>query len=189
MKTLVLDNYDSFTYNLVHILRNLNVDVNVKRNDQVELKDLHKYSHVVVSPGPGVPRDAGKTLQVIAACEHQIPVLGICLGHQAIATHCGASIANMNKVFHGVKSTITKDHKSILFQGLPEEIQVGRYHSWEVVEDSVPEELQITARDSEGGIMAIECKQRKLYGLQFHPESIMTNHGETMINNFLKIEP
>ncbi len=187
MKALVIDNYDSFTYNLVHMLRDLGVEVDVRRNNKVELDVISGYDRVIISPGPGLPTNAGSTMDIIAACENRTPLLGICLGHQAIATHLGGSLNNMSRVFHGVRSTIQRYHGSLLFQGVPEKLQVGRYHSWEVVESSLPSNVQVTARDRDQGVMAIECPARKLFGVQFHPESIMTEHGETMIKNFLKI--
>ncbi len=187
MKILVLDNYDSFTYNLVHILRELNVDYDVYRNDKITVAEVAKYDAILLSPGPGIPSEAGNMPAIITSYATSKPILGICLGHQAIAEYFGGTLNNMNDVYHGVKSTVKIINKSILFNDIPTQFNAGRYHSWEVNTTGLPSALQVTAEDENGVIMAFQHTELPLYGLQFHPESIMTEYGKEMIHNFIEL--
>jgi len=187
MKLLVLDNYDSFTYNLVHIFRSLNIDYEVHRNDKISPEEALSFDTIILSPGPGVPSEAGNMARIIAACAGKKPILGICLGHQAIAEYLGAKLSNMKIVYHGVKTKIIIKSNEVIFEGIPRKIHVGRYHSWEVVRESLPENISIIAEDENGTIMALSDSTKKIYGIQFHPESIMTEYGQKIIQNFLKI--
>jgi len=187
MKLLVLDNYDSFTYNLVHMFRSMNIDHEVYRNDKISPEEALNFDLIILSPGPGVPSEAGNMGKIISACAGKKPILGICLGHQAIAEYLGAKLNNMSSVYHGVKSKINILSNEEIFEGIPEEIEVGRYHSWEVVCEGLPENITVTAVDENDTIMALSDASQKLYGIQFHPESVMTEYGEEMIQNFLKI--
>ena len=187
MKLLVLDNYDSFTYNLVHILRSMNVEHAVYRNDKIGPEEALSFDVIILSPGPGIPSEAGNMANIIAACAGKKPILGICLGHQAIAEYLGGKLNNMSRVYHGVKSRISIKTNEGIFEGIPKKIEVGRYHSWEVDQDDLPENISVTAEDEIGTIMALSSSSLKLYGIQFHPESVMTEYGEKMIRNFLKI--
>ena len=187
MKLLVLDNYDSFTYNLVHIFRSMNIDYEVHRNDKISPEEALRFDVIILSPGPGVPSEAGNMIGIIAACAGKKPILGICLGHQAIAEYLGAKLNNMQFVYHGVKTKIIiKSHETI-FKGIPRKINVGRYHSWQVVRDGLPENISILAEDKNGTIMAVSDSTKKIYGIQFHPESIMTEYGQEIIQNFLNV--
>jgi len=187
MKLLVLDNYDSFTYNLVHMFRSMNIEHEVYRNDKISPEGALRFGLIILSPGPGIPSGAGNMGEIIAACAGKKPMLGICLGHQAIAEYLGAKLHNMSTVYHGVKNKISIMSNEEIFEGIPEKIEVGRYHSWEVVREGLPENISVTAEDEHGTIMALSDSSQKLYGIQFHPESIMTEYGEQMIRNFLKI--
>jgi anthranilate synthase component 2 len=185
MSILVIDNYDSFTYNLVYCLKQEKLDVSVFRNDKISGKECLSYDKVLLSPGPGIPKDAGNLMEIIHTCAGKVPVLGICLGHQAIAEFLGASLNNMDKVYHGVQTNIRiTGENSLLFQDLPKVIRAGRYHSWEVDTKSVNGNMEIVARDEQGAIMAIQNSTQKLYGIQFHPESILTPEGNQIIKNF-----
>lgn len=187
MKLLILDNYDSFTYNLVHIIRGLDMGFEVHRNDKVSPEQALKFDAIILSPGPGIPSEAGNMPQIISRCASQVPILGVCLGHQAIAEYLGAKLVNMHKVYHGVKSHIRIISNTGIFEGIPENIDVGRYHSWDVDRNQLPKEITVTATSEDGSIMALSNTDQKLYGIQFHPESIMTEYGSQMIANFLKI--
>lgn len=186
-KVLVFDNYDSFTYNLVQIIeRVLNEKVDVFRNDEISLKEIGKYDKIVLSPGPGIPEEAGILLDLIKEYASTKSILGVCLGQQAIAEAFGGSLINLSEIFHGVATTaelVKKDTK--LFRNLSSGLEVGRYHSWAVNPDSFPEELEITAVDNDGMIMALQHKTYDVHGVQFHPESILTPDGEIIIKNFL----
>lgn len=188
MKILVLDNYDSFTWNLVHLVEKItNEPVDVYRNDQISIEKTGEYDKIILSPGPGVPNEAGLLLPLLKTYASEKSILGVCLGHQAIAENFGAELVNTETVFHGVASEIfIEKNRSILFNDFPESFLAGRYHSWIVNEKTVPEELQITARDKNGTIMAIQHKTLKIAGVQFHPESIMSENGELLLSNFLK---
>jgi anthranilate synthase component II len=186
MKILVLDNYDSFTYNLVYILRELHDQVEVHRNDKISLEDVADYDKILLSPGPGIPSEAGIMLDLIKEYAPSKSILGICLGHQGIGEVFGGGLENMTDVLHGISDkAIVTDASERIFKGLPTEIQVGRYHSWTVVSDSVPDSLTITAVDEQGRVMGLAHKQYDVRGLQFHPESVLTEHGKEMLQNWL----
>ena len=188
MKVLVFDNYDSFTYNLVHALRKLGVtDLEVHRNDQIALEDIERFDKIVLSPGPGVPSESGILLDVIRRYAPTKSILGVCLGEQAIAEAFGGTLLNLPEVFHGVSSMVKVTHPDILFEGLPSEFEVGRYHSWAVDLTTLPDELQITAIDEAGMIMALAHKTYDVRGVQFHPESVLTPRGEEMLRNWISI--
>lgn len=186
-KTLLFDNYDSFTYNLHHLLRELGARVEVRRNDQISLDEVDGYDQIVLSPGPGIPEEAGLLLPLIHRFAPTKRILGVCLGEQAIGEAFGAKLINLKEVYHGVSSRIQVVSKDeILFKGLPESFEGGRYHSWVVDEKDFPECLEITARDAEKGlIMAIRHRQYDVRGIQFHPESVLTPNGRNMIQNWL----
>lgn len=187
MKILVLDNYDSFTYNLVHVLKELTNDtVDVYRNDKISIEDVGKYDKIVLSPGPGIPDEAGILKEVIATYGATKSIFGVCLGCQAIAEVYGGKLLNMNKVYHGVATPVKiTDLNDISFIGLPEEIEVGRYHSWVVSADHIPNELSVSSVDDEGNVMAVYHKEHDVRGVQFHPESVLTPRGKEIIANFL----
>lgn len=185
MKILVIDNYDSFTYNLVYILRQESVEVEVYRNDKISPKQCLAYDVIFLSPGPGIPKDAGNLMSIIAECTGKIPLFGVCLGHQAIAEHLGGRLSILNQVYHGVQSTITlKQNSEILFKNISQSFKAGRYHSWDV-DPKYKGDFDITAMSEDGSIMAIQNVEQKLFGIQFHPESILTPNGHLIIQNFL----
>ena len=186
MKIVIIDNYDSFTYNLSHLLKELGAEVDVVRNDTFELKDLEQYDKLVVSPGPGIPSEAGLLLDVIRTYAGRKPILGVCLGHQAIGEVFGASLENLKEVYHGVQTEGTQLGNDYIVEGLPERVMRGRYHSWVVAKDSVPECLEVTAMSDDGEIMAMRHRQYDIHGIQFHPESVLTPEGKTIVGNFLK---
>lgn len=186
MKAIIIDNYDSFTYNLYHLIKELGVEVKVLRNDKFALNELEKYDKIVLSPGPGVPSDAGLLLEIIKTYARKKPILGVCLGHQAIGEAFGASLTNLEEVFHGVQTIIEQQGNDYLFNGLEKEFPVGRYHSWVVDNKGLPDCLEITALSKEGQIMALKHKQYDVRGIQFHPESVLTPNGKTIIANWLK---
>ncbi|WP_337485205.1 anthranilate synthase component II [Prevotella sp.] len=186
MKIVIIDNYDSFTYNLSHLLKELGAEVDVVRNDKFELKDLEQYDKIVLSPGPGIPSEAGLLLDVIRTYAGRKPILGVCLGHQAIGEVFGASLENLKEVYHGVQTEGTQLGNDYIFDGLPERVMMGRYHSWVVAKDSVPESLEVTAMSDDGEIMAMRHRQYDIHGIQFHPESVLTPEGKTIVGNFLK---
>lgn len=185
MKAIIIDNYDSFTYNLYHLLKELGAETDVVRNDQFELNELEKYDKIVLSPGPGIPSEAGLLLKVIQTYAGKKPILGVCLGHQAIGEAFGARLTNLKEVFHGVQSVIEQQGNDYLFHNLNHEFPVGRYHSWIVDEKELPDCLQITAFSKEGQIMALRHTRYDIRGIQFHPESILTPDGKTIISNWL----
>lgn len=188
MKILVLDNYDSFTYNLVYILKQNNIDFDVIRNDKISKEEALNYDGILLSPGPGIPEEAGNMPSIIKNCAGQMPILGICLGHQAIAQFLGGEIINRNDVLHGMQTPILLTQKSSpIFENVPETFEAGRYHSWELNKEDIPEKIECTALDEQGSIMALQNLDLNLYGLQFHPESIMTTEGEKMVQNFIGI--
>ena len=188
MNILVLDNYDSFTYNLVYLINQLGVETTVRRNDKIEPHEATRYDAIVLSPGPGLPKDAGLMSAVIEHCAGKLPILGICLGHQAIAEYLGAELLHLEEVYHGVQSAISiNKNTSPLFNGLPDQIEVGRYHSWVVDPFSATDRFTISARENETVIMAIENTTLALYGLQFHPESVLTPDGKIILKNFLDL--
>lgn len=189
MKILVFDNYDSFTYNLVHLVEKITGErVEVCRNDQIDLADVAKYDKIILSPGPGIPGEAGLLLPLLKQYAATKSILGVCLGHQAIAEAFGGTLINLNKVFHGVATPVDiLDCKQGILKGLPKSIDVGRYHSWIVNETDFPAELEITARDKNGYIMALQHKDYDVQGVQFHPESVLTPEGEMILRNWLPV--
>jgi anthranilate synthase component 2 len=190
MKILVFDNYDSFTYNLVHLVQKIVKDkLEVYRNDQIPLEKVKEYDKIILSPGPGVPKEAGLLLPLIKEYAPTKSILGVCLGHQAIGEAFGGSLVNLSTVYHGVSTPvkiIKHEAEHDLFEGLPDAFEVGRYHSWIVNEKDFPKELDITARDDNGYIMALQHKTYDVQGVQFHPESVLTPDGETILRNWLK---
>jgi len=191
MKIFVLDNYDSFTYNLVEAVRIISgSQITVRRNDKFDLKEIEGYDKIILSPGPGIPDEAGQLKKVIETYKATKSILGICLGMQAIGEVCGAKLINLPKVFHGVSSSIKiTDRDAIIFKGMDEVIEGGRYHSWALDPNSIPKELKVTAVDYEGIPMAVSHSVYDLKGLQFHPESIMTKQGNAMLTNWLRDRP
>lgn len=185
MKTVIIDNYDSFTYNLAHLVKELGTDVTVLRNDQFALADLAAFDNIILSPGPGIPSEAGLLCDVIRAYASQKPILGVCLGHQAIGEVFGAQLENLSEVFHGVATEGTQLGNDILFNGLPRRITMGRYHSWVVSREGFPACLEVTAESDEGQIMALRHREYNVRGIQFHPESVLTPDGRTMLSNWL----
>jgi anthranilate synthase component 2 len=184
---LLIDNYDSFTYNLVHYLEELGAQVTVRRNDKLSLEEVEAFSPVVLSPGPGIPDEAGLLKEIIATYAATKKILGVCLGQQAIAEVFGGRLENLSEVYHGIASPIIIiDPQATLFKDLPTEVVVGRYHSW-VVSEALPESLKVTARDHKGQIMAIEHKEYPVHAVQFHPESILTPSGKKMLANWLGV--
>jgi len=187
MKILVLDNYDSFTYNLVqYIERVLKRAVDVKRNDQLRLEEVAVYDKILISPGPGIPNEAGICLDLIKEYGASKSILGVCLGHQAIAEAYGGSITNLSKVYHGLSGQMKQlVDDEYLFSGVPAEFDAGRYHSWVVEHDTLPRDLEITVENDEGYIMAIRHREHDVRGVQFHPESVLTEYGGMMILNWI----
>ncbi len=185
IKTVIIDNYDSFTYNLSHLLKELGASVTVVRNDMFRLEDLEQYDRIVLSPGPGIPSEAGLMPQVIKSYAGRKPILGICLGHQAIGEAFGAKLLNIGNVVHGVATPAHITIQDYLFKGLPADIEVGRYHSWVVDDKELPECLEVTTRSDDGYIMSLRHREFDIRGIQFHPESVLTPQGKTIINNWL----
>ena len=184
---VVIDNYDSFTYNLVHAIKKISgLLVDVYRNDEIALEDLEQYDKIVLSPGPGIPVEAGLLLDIIRRYGPTKSMLGVCLGHQAIGEAFGGTLTNMNRVLHGIATPVTTTKvPTILFDGLPETFSVGRYHSWIVNETDLPECFQVTSYDEKGMIMSMKHTTFDVEGVQFHPESVLTPLGEKMITNWL----
>lgn len=189
MKVAIIDNYDSFTYNLVHIINELlHEDVNVMRNDQVNYSFLEQCTHIILSPGPGIPDEAGDLKNVINRYSLNKKLLGVCLGHQAIGEIFGAKLINLEKVYHGKRTMIyTSDNSSPLFSEIEARFYAGRYHSWAIDPTSNISAFEITATDEEKQIMAIQHKSLPIYGVQFHPESIMTDCGKKILQNFINL--
>lgn len=186
MKILIFDNYDSFTYNLVHLVKELGyTDVNIFRNDKIALEDVAKYDKIILSPGPGIPSEAGLLLPLIKEYAGKKPILGVCLGHQAIGEAFGAQLKNLEDVYHGVATRINITQPDYIFDTLGRELEVGRYHSWIVDNNRFPDCIEITATDNNGQIMALKHKEFDVHGVQFHPESVLTPAGETIVKNFL----
>jgi hypothetical protein len=185
MNIVIIDNYDSFTYNLVHLIASLGANVTVLKNDNLELVQLENFDKIVLSPGPGLPEEAGKTMDVIKTYASIKPILGVCLGHQAIALAYGASLTNLPTVCHGLSTIGLNLGNDPIFKGLPAKVAMGRYHSWVVTRESVCPPLEITALSDDGLVMGIRHKHLKLHGIQFHPESILTPEGKTIVNNWL----
>lgn len=189
MKVLLLDNYDSFTYNLVHLIESVNDEftVDVFKNDKILLSDVDAYQKIVLSPGPGLPKDAGIMPDVIKTYCKTKSILGVCLGMQAIAEIFGAKLKNLETVFHGIATPINANTQTKLFKHCPSDFLVARYHSWVVDNTNLPNELEITASDKEKNIMALQHIKYNVCGVQFHPESILCEHGEQIISNWLKL--
>ena len=185
MKIVVIDNYDSFTYNLVHYLEDLGATVTVFRNDEFELKELEVFDKIVLSPGPGIPDEAGLLKEVIKMYAKTESILGICLGLQAIGEVFGGTLINLEKVYHGVASKITIIENDAIFTNLPNEIEVGRYHSWVISNDNFPQNLIITSVDENKQIMSVKHSVYDVRGVQFHPESILTPDGKKILENWL----
>jgi hypothetical protein len=185
MNIVIIDNYDSFTYNLVHLIASLGANVTVLKNDNLELVQLENFDKIVLSPGPGLPEEAGKTMDVIKTYASIKPILGVCLGHQAIALAYGASLTNLPTVCHGLSTIGLNLGNDPIFKGLPAKVAMGRYHSWVVTRETVCPPLEITALSDDGLVMGIRHKHLKLHGIQFHPESILTPEGKTIVNNWL----
>lgn len=187
-KILILDNYDSFTYNIAHIVRELGVEVDIFRNDKISLDEVDQYHKILLSPGPGIPEEAGILLPLIKKYAPTKSILGICLGEQAIGEVFGATLTNLDKVYHGVESTIRITADDPLFAGLGSEFLAGRYHSWVVSSEGFPTELQITAIEQESEqIMALRHREYDVRGVQFHPESILTPQGKQILKNWLAL--
>ncbi|MEE4287553.1 MAG: aminodeoxychorismate/anthranilate synthase component II [Mariniphaga sp.] len=188
MKILVIDNYDSFTYNLVHAIKKVSgLPVDVFRNDEIALEEIEKYDKIVLSPGPGLPEESGLLLDIIKKFAPKKSILGVCLGHQAIGEAFGGKLHNMNRVIHGMATPVKLTaSRSVLFSGLPDSFDVGRYHSWIVEKENLPECFEVTSFDDEGMIMSMKHKTMDVEGVQFHPESVLTPLGEKMIENWLQ---
>lgn len=190
-KILLIDNYDSFTYNLVHLLQqHTSANIEVHLNNKINLKKIKNYSKIVLSPGPGLPHESGNLLPIIEQNIGKIPILGVCLGHQAIAQVLGYKLKNLQQVFHGVQSKINIiDNEDLLLKNLPQPFSAGRYHSWVVENKSAAKNnlFKVSCIDNNNSIMAMYNNNLFIYGVQFHPESIMTNIGETIIKNFLAL--
>ena len=184
-KILVIDNYDSFTYNLVHYLEDLNCEVTVYRNDEFELDEIAHFDKILLSPGPGIPDEAGLLKPVIAKYGASKSIFGVCLGQQAIGEVYGGTLSNLDKVYHGVATLVkTVVDDEVLFQGLDKEFEVGRYHSW-VVDATLPEDLEATSFDENGQVMSLRHKKFDVRGVQFHPESVLTPNGKKMLENWV----
>lgn len=186
MNICIIDNYDSFTYNLSHAIKSLGAEVTVLRNDKFNIGDLEKFDKLVLSPGPGIPSEAGLLTEVVRHYADHKPILGVCLGEQAIGEVFGGKLVNLSEVYHGVQTPADIIANDYIFDNLPKEIKVGRYHSWVVSDEHFPTELEVTARSKEGYIMALRHKSFDVHGIQFHPESVLTPDGLTIIGNFLK---
>lgn len=186
MKILVIDNYDSFVYNLVHYLEELDCEVTVRRNDRFHLEEVKNYDKILLSPGPGIPSEAGLLKAIIQKYAASKPILGVCLGQQAIGEVFGGKLENLSKVFHGVATkAIVISENEPLFKGLEKEIEIGRYHSWVVSKEGFPEVLEITSVDENGQIMSLRHKFYDVCGVQFHPESVLTPMGKQIIKNWI----
>ncbi len=186
MKIVVIDNYDSFTYNLVHYLEDLNCEVTVFRNDEFEMEELKAFDKILLSPGPGIPDEAGLLKSVITTFAATKSILGVCLGQQAIGEVFGGSLINLEKVYHGVATNVKITNPvDILFKDLPSEFEVGRYHSWVVSNENFPNDLIITSTDENGQIMSLKHNKYDVRGVQFHPESVLTPNGKKMLENWV----
>lgn len=186
MKTVIIDNYDSFTYNLAHLVKELGAEVSVVRNDQFRLSELKPFDKIILSPGPGIPTEAGLLMDVIDAHASVKPILGVCLGHQAIGEYFGGKLTNLSQVFHGIASIISITAPDYIYKELPAQVQVGRYHSWVVDNEGLPDCLEVTSVSEEGQIMSLRHKQYDVRGIQYHPESVLTPEGRKIIANWLK---
>lgn len=187
MKIVIIDNYDSFTYNLSHLVKELGADVTVFRNDKFLLNEIEQYDKIILSPGPGIPSEAGLLLDVIRTYRGRKPMLGVCLGHQAIGEVFGARLTNLSTVYHGVATEGTQYGNDPIFRGMPKRIIMGRYHSWVVDSTSLPECLEVTAMSDDGYIMALRHRHNDIHGIQFHPESVLTPEGRQIVKNWLEL--
>ena len=188
--TLLIDNYDSFSYNLYQLIGELNPDIRVIRNDEMTVEEIRalKPDRIILSPGPGRPEDAGITVQAAKELGKDFPVLGVCLGHQAICAAFGATVTYARALMHGKQSVVRQEGNSSLFEGLPETFPVARYHSLAAAPDTMPDCLQVTARTEDGEVMAVQHREYPIYGVQFHPESILTPDGRKILKNFLSMK-
>lgn len=187
MKTVIIDNYDSFTYNLSHLVKELGAEVCVVRNDRFNLDDIDAFDKIILSPGPGIPSEAGLLLDVIRRYAGKKPILGVCLGHQAIGEAFGGTLENLSEVFHGVATPCHIIAEDPLFKGIAPDFEVGRYHSWVVSRENIPDCLEVTAVSDEGQVMALRHRTMEIHGIQFHPESVLTPEGRIIIQNFLAL--
>lgn len=185
MKVVIIDNYDSFTYNLSHLIKELGAEVTVYRNDKFVMEQLEAFDKIILSPGPGIPSEAGLLLDVIRTYAGRKPILGVCLGHQAIGESFGGQLTNLSQVYHGVATPCHITQQDYLFEGLPETIEVGRYHSWVVDNAGFPDCLEVTSVSDEGFIMSLRHKTFDVRGIQYHPESVLTPDGKTLLKNWL----
>ncbi|MEZ4787272.1 MAG: aminodeoxychorismate/anthranilate synthase component II [Flavobacterium haoranii] len=186
MKVAVIDNYDSFTYNLVHYLEDLGAEVTVFRNDEFDLEDLASFEKILLSPGPGIPDEAGLLKEVIKTYDKTKDIFGVCLGLQAIGEIYGGKLTNLDTVFHGVATKISVTNDDYIFTNLPQNFEVGRYHSWVVATENLPDSLIITSTDENGEIMSLKHQHLNVRGVQFHPESVLTPNGKQILENWLK---
>lgn len=187
MKILVLDNYDSFVYNLVHYIKQLGYnDIDVFRNDKISIEDVAKYDKILLSPGPGIPKEAGVMIDLIKYYAASKSIMGVCLGHQAIAEAFGSELENMEEVLHGVDSKMEVISEDVIYKGLPTSFKVGRYHSWQVKKDSLSDTFKLTGVDENGNVMSMRHKSLDLVGVQYHPESVLTENGLAIVENWLK---
>lgn len=186
---LMIDNYDSFTYNLYQLAGSINPDIKVVRNDEITIDEIRKLNptHIIISPGPGYPKDAGISETVANELKEEYPILGICLGHQGICEVNGANICHAIKLIHGKKTPVKIDTTSKIFKGLPEVVEVARYHSLIAEKKTLPDTLEVISEDMQGEVMSVKVKGYEVYGLQFHPESVLTSNGDIMMKNFLNI--
>lgn len=187
MKIVIIDNYDSFTYNLSHLVKELGASVTVVRNDRFRLDELEPYDRIILSPGPGIPSEAGLLMDVIRHYAGRKPMLGVCLGHQAIAEVFGGQLINLQDVCHGIQTEGTQLGNDPMFADLPSRIKMGRYHSWVVDRETLPECLEVTAQTDDGQIMALRHREMNIHGIQFHPESILTPDGATIVGNWMHL--
>ena len=185
-KIVIIDNYDSFTYNLSHLVKDLGVQVSVYRNDKFQLEELEEFDKIILSPGPGIPEEAGLLLDVIRTYAGRKPILGVCLGHQAIGQVFGGKLTNLRDVYHGVETPVHIISQDYIFDTLPDTFQVGRYHSWVVDTEDFPSCLEITSVSDEGYIMSLRHREYDIKGIQYHPESVLTPNGKIILQNWLK---
>jgi len=185
MKIVIIDNYDSFTYNLSHLVKEIGAEVTVYRNDRFQLGQLESFDKIILSPGPGIPSEAGLLPDVVKTYAGRKPMLGVCLGHQAIGEAFGGRLENLSEVFHGVATEGTQFGNDYIFDSLPRRITMGRYHSWVVSRQGFPDCLEVTAESDEGQIMALRHREFDIHGIQFHPESVLTPEGRKIVENFI----
>ncbi|MCP4458212.1 MAG: aminodeoxychorismate/anthranilate synthase component II [Cytophagales bacterium] len=186
-RLLILDNYDSFTYNLVHMVKELGVQPDIQRNDQIDMGHVDRYDKILLSAGPGIPKQAGIMPELLTKYKATKSILGVCLGHQAIAESEGAILYNLPKVYHGIVTRVNLEMEDTLFQDIPEQFNACRYHSWVIKDENLTKDLLVTSRDDSGIIMSIRHKRYDVRGVQFHPESIMTEYGKQLIKNWIEI--